>query len=160
MGFDIPKATCGGILIALSVLVYALPGCHTDVVLAGTEPQRGERALTTPGSPNVRRRRLGAELRAIRDRRGENLQTVATGLGWSTSKLSRYELGIGLKLREVEILLDHYRVTEVVRENLLGLAEEALRTLPDPVEVNHLEAWAIQHGVSYDIVQSRFGGSP
>jgi transcriptional regulator with XRE-family HTH domain len=127
MGFDIPKATCGGILIALSVLVYALPGCHTDVVLAGTEPQRGERALTTPGSPTVRRRRLAAELRAIRDRRGESLQTVATGLGWSTSKLSRYELGIGLKLREVEILLDHYRVAEVVRENLLGLAEEALR---------------------------------
>jgi hypothetical protein len=83
--------------------------CHTDVVLAGIEPQRGERALTTPGSPNVRRRRLAAELRAIRDRRGESLQTVVTGLGsgWSTSKLSRYELGNGLKLKEVESLLDH-----------------------------------------------------
>jgi hypothetical protein len=56
--------------------------------------------LTTPGSPNVRRRRLAAELRAIRDRRGENLQTVAVGLSWSTSKLSRYELGSGLSWRK------------------------------------------------------------
>jgi Domain of unknown function (DUF5753)/Helix-turn-helix domain len=94
-----------------------------------TEPQRGELALTTPGSPNVRRRRLAAELRAIRDRRGESLQTVVTGLGsgWSTSKLSRYELGNGLKLKEVENLLDHYQVTGSVRDNLLGMAEEASR---------------------------------
>ena len=40
------------------------------------------------------------------------------------------------------------------------LADEASRTLPDPVEVTHLEAWAIQHGVSYDVLKSRFGGSP
>ena len=52
------------------------------------------------------------ELRAIRERRGESLQTVVTaGSGWSTSKLSRYELGNGLKLKEVENLLDHYQVT-------------------------------------------------
>jgi hypothetical protein len=110
-------------------LVGVLPGCHTDVVLAKIEPQRGERALTMPGSPNVRRRRLAAELRAIRERRGESLQTVVTGLGsgWSTSKLSRYELGSGLKLKEVESLLDHYRVIGAVRENLLDLAQEASR---------------------------------
>jgi transcriptional regulator with XRE-family HTH domain len=83
--------------------------------------------LTTPGSPTVRRRRLAAELRAIREQRRENLQTVATRLGWSTSKLSRYELGSGLKLKEVETLLDHYRVTGAVRENLLRLAQEASR---------------------------------
>jgi transcriptional regulator with XRE-family HTH domain len=83
--------------------------------------------LTTPGSPTVRRRRLAAELRAIRERRGESLQTVAAALSWSTSKLSRYELGSGLKLREVEILLDHYRVPGPVRDDLLGLAQEASR---------------------------------
>jgi hypothetical protein len=32
--------------------------------------------------------------------------------------------------------------------------------LPDPVEATQLEAWAIQHGVSYDDLKSRFGGSP
>lgn len=83
--------------------------------------------MTTPGSPTVRRRRLAAELRAIREQRRENLQTVATGLGWSTSKLSRYELGSGLKLEEVASLLDHYRVTGGLREHLLGLAQEASR---------------------------------
>lgn len=85
--------------------------------------------MTTPGSPTVRRRRLAAELRAIRDQRGESLQTVVIGLGsgWSTSKLSRYELGSGLKLKEVESLLDHYQVTGAVRENLLILTQEASR---------------------------------
>lgn len=84
--------------------------------------------MTTPGSPNVRRKRLAAELRAIREGRGENLQTVVTalGTGWSTSKLSRYELGTsGLNPREVERLLDHYRVSGALRERLLSLARAA-----------------------------------
>jgi transcriptional regulator with XRE-family HTH domain len=82
-----------------------------------------------PGSPTVRRRRLAAELRAIRERRGESLQTVAMGLGsgWSTSKLSRYELGNGLNPREVATLLKHYQVTGALREYLLSLAQEASR---------------------------------
>jgi transcriptional regulator with XRE-family HTH domain len=82
-----------------------------------------------PGSPTVRRRRLAAELRAIRERRGESLQTVAAtlGSGWSTSKLSRYELGNGLNPREVATLLKHYQVTGALREYLLGLAQEASR---------------------------------
>jgi transcriptional regulator with XRE-family HTH domain len=83
--------------------------------------------LAMPGSPTVRRRRLAAELRAIRERRGESLQTVATGLSWSTSKLSRYELGNGLNPREVAALLKHYRVTGALREYLLSLAQEASR---------------------------------
>ena len=80
-----------------------------------------------PGSPTVRRRRLAAELRAIREGRGESLQTVATGLRWSTSRLSRYEQGTGLKPREVAILLKYYQVTGAFREYLLGLAQEASR---------------------------------
>jgi transcriptional regulator with XRE-family HTH domain len=83
--------------------------------------------VTMPGSPTVRRRRLAAELRAIRERRGENLQTVATSLGWSTSKLSRYELGSGLKPGEVAILLNHYQVAGALREHLLDLALDASR---------------------------------
>jgi transcriptional regulator with XRE-family HTH domain len=85
--------------------------------------------LAMAGSPAVRRRRLAAELRAIRERRGESLQTVAAtlGPGWSTSKLSRYELGNGLNPREVATLLKHYQVTGALREYLLGLAQEASR---------------------------------
>lgn len=85
----------------------------------------GGRTLTMPGSPTVRRRRLAAELRAIREGRGEKLQTVAAGLRWSTSKLSRYELGIGLKPYEVAALLKYYQVSGALRENLLRLAHEA-----------------------------------
>jgi hypothetical protein len=75
----------------------------------------------------VRRKRLAAELRAIRDDRGESLQTVASALGsgWSTSKLSRYELGIGLNPREVARLLDYYKVAGALRERLLSLARAA-----------------------------------
>jgi hypothetical protein len=38
------------------------------------------------------------------------------------------------------------------------LADEASRTLPDPVDVTKLEAWGIQHGVSTEDLKSRFGG--
>jgi hypothetical protein len=37
------------------------------------------------------------------------------------------------------------------------LADEASRTLPDPVDVTELEAWGIQHGVSYEDLTSRLG---
>jgi hypothetical protein len=43
------------------------------------------------------------------------------------------------------------------------LADEVSRTLPDPVDVTQLEAWAMQHGSSFEDVKSRFGsrgGSP
>lgn len=40
------------------------------------------------------------------------------------------------------------------------LAEEASRVLPDPVDVNRLAAWWIQHGLSHDDVISQMGGSP
>jgi hypothetical protein len=40
------------------------------------------------------------------------------------------------------------------------LADEASRSLPDPVDVTQLDAWGIQHGVSFDDLISRFGGSP
>jgi transcriptional regulator with XRE-family HTH domain len=83
--------------------------------------------LTSPGSPTVRRRLLAAELRAIREKRGENLQTAATGLGWSTSKLSRYELGTGREPGEVAKLLERYEVTGDIRERLLTLARDASR---------------------------------
>jgi transcriptional regulator with XRE-family HTH domain len=113
--------------ILASVPDGAVPSVTLVSFSPGVLSRRGDRALTTPGSPTVRRRRLAAELRAIREKRGENLQTVATGMHWSTSKLSRYELGSGLKPGEVASLLDHYQVTGLLREHLLDLAEEASR---------------------------------
>jgi transcriptional regulator with XRE-family HTH domain len=82
--------------------------------------------MTLPGSPTVRRRRLAAELRQIRESRGKSGDAVAAALRWSPSKISRYERArTGLKPREVERLLDYYQITGTHRTLLLGLAEDA-----------------------------------
>jgi transcriptional regulator with XRE-family HTH domain len=47
--------------------------------------------MTVPGSPTVRRRRLAAELREIRESTGKSGDAVAAALRWSPSKISRYE---------------------------------------------------------------------
>jgi transcriptional regulator with XRE-family HTH domain len=82
--------------------------------------------MTMPGSPTVRRRRLAAELREIRESKGKSGDTVAAALRWSPSKISRYERAkTGLQPREVERLLDYYQITGSRRALLLGLAEDA-----------------------------------
>ena len=80
--------------------------------------------MATTRSPALRRRRLAAELRRLRGNRPGH--EVARGLGWSTSKVSRYELGRStLPLDEVEKMLDFYGVTDPERGQLLSLAREA-----------------------------------
>jgi transcriptional regulator with XRE-family HTH domain len=82
--------------------------------------------MTLPGSPTVRRRRLAAELRGIRESMGKSGDAVAAALKWSPSKISRYERAkTGLQPREVERLLDYYEITGPRRELLLALAEDA-----------------------------------
>src|SRR6201996_5037603 len=89
----------------------------------GTEEGR---PLIAPGSPTVRRRRLAAELRAIRESRGKSGDAVAAALKWSASKISRYERArTSLRPKEVERLLDYYQITGSRREQLLGLAQDA-----------------------------------
>lgn len=74
----------------------------------------------------MRRRRLAAELRAIRESRGKSGDAVAAALKWSASKISRYERArTGLRPREVARLLDYYEITGPRRELLLSLAEDA-----------------------------------
>ena len=82
--------------------------------------------MIAPGSPTVRRRRLAAELRAIRESKGKSGDSVAAALKWSASKISRYERArTGLRPREVERLLDYYEITGARRALLLGLAKDA-----------------------------------
>jgi transcriptional regulator with XRE-family HTH domain len=84
--------------------------------------------MTAPASPTVRRRRLAAELREIREGRGKSGDAVAAALRWSASKISRYERArTGLRPQEVARLLDYYQITGPRRELLLGLAEDAAR---------------------------------
>ena len=51
-------------------------------------------------------------------------------------------------------------VDELNRLGLRELADEASRDLPDPVDLDRLEAWGMQHGLSHDEIVSRMGGSP
>jgi len=82
--------------------------------------------MIAPSSPTVRRRRLAAELREIRESKGKSGDAVAHALKWSPSKISRYERArTGLRPREVERLLDYYEITGPRRALLLGLAEDA-----------------------------------
>jgi hypothetical protein len=82
--------------------------------------------MTEPGSPTVRRRRLAAELREIRESKGKSGDAVAAALRWSPSKISRYELArTVLKPWEVERLLDYYEITGPRRALLVSLAEDA-----------------------------------
>jgi transcriptional regulator with XRE-family HTH domain len=77
-------------------------------------------------SPAVRRRRLAAELRTIREATGDSADQVARALGWSPSKMTRYELArTGLRLSDVVRLLDHYGVGGDRREYPLQLAADA-----------------------------------
>jgi transcriptional regulator with XRE-family HTH domain len=78
------------------------------------------------GSPSVRRRRLAAELRRLREERNLTGEDVAESLGWSASKLSRIELSrTGIKATDLNLLLTTYGVPEEHRTELLGLIEKS-----------------------------------
>lgn len=63
--------------------------------------------------PVVPRRRLGAELRTLREQTGLTIEEVAKELECSVSKVSRLETGQGIpKVRDVRDLLDRYKVTD------------------------------------------------
>jgi len=87
-------------------------------------------------SPTVRRRRLAAELRRLRERAGLTGDEVAETLGWSASKISRIELHrIGVKQVDLNRLVDLDGVADIHRESLVALARESRQT-------GHLEAVA------------------
>lgn len=77
--------------------------------------------------PTVRLRRLGMELRALREAAGVNSQQAAEELGCSQSKISRVENGKSpVSVRDVRDLLALYGVVdEEQRERLIGLARQS-----------------------------------
>jgi transcriptional regulator with XRE-family HTH domain len=77
-------------------------------------------------SPTVRRRELGALLRALRQERGLIVEHVAERLLCSPSKVSRMETGQrGATLRDVRDLCDIYGVTDAAqRDHMARLATE------------------------------------
>ncbi|MBV9650640.1 MAG: helix-turn-helix domain-containing protein, partial [Pseudonocardiales bacterium] len=79
--------------------------------------------------PLVPRRRLGAELRTLRDRVGLTIEEVAKELECSVSKVSRLETGQGIpKGRDVRDLLDRYGVTDqAYRDRLMRWVRDGQR---------------------------------
>ncbi|MGH3574455.1 MAG: helix-turn-helix domain-containing protein [Pseudonocardiaceae bacterium] len=70
--------------------------------------------------PIVPRRRLGAELRTLREQAGLTIDDVANGLECSVSKVSRLETGQGIPYRrDVRDLLDRYGITDQTHRDRL-----------------------------------------
>lgn len=77
-------------------------------------------------SPTVRRRRLGIELRRLRETAGLMIEDVATHLECSSSKVSRIETGKAIpRVRDVRDMLELYDVTETQSDLLLTIVREA-----------------------------------
>ncbi|MDT7712462.1 MAG: hypothetical protein QOG46_1151 [Pseudonocardiales bacterium] len=75
--------------------------------------------------PTIRRRRLGAALRRLREGSGMSLEAVAKELGWSTSKVSRIELAkIAVTPADVRALLGVLDAVSDEVETLVSLASE------------------------------------
>jgi transcriptional regulator with XRE-family HTH domain len=76
--------------------------------------------------PTVRRRRLAAELRRLRERAEMTLEQAASQVEWSVAKLSRIETArVGINLADLRYLLKIYDVTDERVEELVSLARRA-----------------------------------
>ncbi|WP_018634539.1 helix-turn-helix domain-containing protein [Parafrankia elaeagni] len=82
---------------------------------------------TIGGSPTVRRRRLGAELRRLREQAGLSADDAARHLECSPSKISRVETGrTPARIRDVRDLLELYGLHDTPeRETLLDLVRQS-----------------------------------
>ncbi|GAA3889313.1 helix-turn-helix domain-containing protein [Streptomyces sedi] len=80
----------------------------------------------TTASPVVRRRRLGQELKQLREGAKLTGAELARRLKWSPSKMSRLEAGRGAPaVADVTAILDHFEVAGERRDELLKLTREA-----------------------------------
>lgn len=84
---------------------------------------------TTPAPPTVCLRRLGAELRGIREELGWSIDAAVVRLGRSKSSLSKIENGrVALAKRDLFLILACYGIRDPVRlERLARLAQEGRR---------------------------------
>ena len=80
---------------------------------------------TRPG-PTVQRRRLGIELRRLREAAGKTIDEVAHVLECSDSKVSRIETGqVSVSPRDVRDMLEFYGVDDERRDELVEFARTA-----------------------------------
>ncbi|MFK0222814.1 helix-turn-helix domain-containing protein [Streptomyces vinaceus] len=94
--------------------------------------------------PAVRRRKLGEELRALRDRTGLTSGEAAQIAGWHQSKISRIETGrSGVKPEDIRLLLDVYAkvVSPEQRALLEALSASAAGPGPGAGEAGRGRQW-------------------
>src|SRR2546421_6765924 len=102
----------------------SLPGYQPDGTLEPLRPHWS--AVTTRASPTVRRRRLGLELRRLREAAGVTIDVVADRLECSSSKISRIETGhTGATPGDVRDMLAVYGVDGTAADELVQVAREA-----------------------------------
>jgi transcriptional regulator with XRE-family HTH domain len=99
----------------------------------------------TGHSPTMRRRRLAAELRRLREAAGLTQEDVAGRLEWDASKLSRIEnRQVGIIARDLRKLLDMYGMADDdQREGYFAMAREGKQ-----------RAWWQSYG---DVIPSEYG---
>lgn len=88
--------------------------------------ETGSPILTSKGSPTVRRRRLGAQLRKMRKESDVSVDVVAEAFDVTPSTIYRMELGrVGVKSRDISLFVKLYDITnrELIRE-LTTLAKD------------------------------------
>jgi transcriptional regulator with XRE-family HTH domain len=77
-------------------------------------------------SPTVRRRRLGAELRRLREAAGMTCEQAGEHLDCSSSKISRMETArVPARTVDVQVLCHLYRASEELTATLISLARES-----------------------------------
>jgi len=92
---------------------------------SGGDPRRRS-VVAVRRSSTAARRRLGTELRRLRDAAGMTIEQVAESLECSVSKISRIETGqVGATARDVRDMLEIYGVTGKQQEPLIKVAKEA-----------------------------------
>ncbi|GHF39238.1 MULTISPECIES: helix-turn-helix domain-containing protein [Streptomyces] len=105
--------------------------------------------------PTIRQRRLGAELRRLREAAGMSGEDAAAALECGQAKISRIETGAnGIRPFELRGLLKVYGVTDrELVESLVEMAKEGRRqgwwnqyakTFPGIVDLAHLESTAVR----------------
>lgn len=104
--------------------------------------------MSEPSGPTVRRRRLGSELRRLRERAGLDQAAAAKHLECSTSKISRLETGQGLaKALEIRSLLDLYAVTDPIERSTIMDIHKSAGEVGWWEQAEYEEVLASGHGV-------------
>jgi transcriptional regulator with XRE-family HTH domain len=109
-------------------------------------------AVVTSGGPLAARRKLGAELRLLRDQQGLTTEEVGAHLDCHNSKISRLELAKrGCTKKDFEALMDLYGVSEERRAELRQLMIRGTQRVPpwwhaynDVISANYAEFLAYE----------------